>query len=166
MKLTHLQARLPHEVLLLVLGRVRVMQVSDEPGAELIGCLLGQVSAPLPLLAVIDHSAYARHHPAHTTRPHLRYPHVVLVMVWVSAAAAAASIAVGSRGKGGAVKGVDRSERKRLDSRGVVMMMMVMMLVLLAVSSTVVSAIVTAISTATGTASIAVSGGWAERKTG
>lgn len=50
-KLTHLQARLPHELLLLVLCRVRMPQMRQEPRPELVGRFFRQVSPPPPLLA-------------------------------------------------------------------------------------------------------------------
>lgn len=53
-KLTHLEACLPHEVLLLILGGIWVLQVADEPGAQLVRCLLWQVAPTLTLLVLVS----------------------------------------------------------------------------------------------------------------
>jgi hypothetical protein len=68
--LTHLEARLPHELLLLILGWIRVVEVVNKPFSELVRCLLGQIPASLPLLAV----------PAHAQIPELVHPHIFRVL--------------------------------------------------------------------------------------
>ena len=72
MELTHLEARLPHEVLLLVLGRIRVLQVADEPGAQLVRRLFWQIAPTLTLLILVS---------LRTTM--FVYAHVwITVMIW------------------------------------------------------------------------------------
>lgn len=75
-QLTHLQAGLPHQLLLLVLGRVRMVQVSHEPSAELISSLLGQVATTFSLLVVASHS--------HTqlANPHISVLERMTVSAW------------------------------------------------------------------------------------
>jgi len=52
-ELTHLKSSLPHQLLLLILCRVRMLQVCDKPGSQLIRRLFRKVSSPFPLLAVV-----------------------------------------------------------------------------------------------------------------
>lgn len=53
---THLQTRLTHQILFLILGGIWVLQVGHEPGAELIRCLLGQIASAFPLLRISAHA--------------------------------------------------------------------------------------------------------------
>ena len=50
--LTHLQPSLPHQGLLFLLRRVRVVQVRQEPAPQLVSRLLGKIPTPLSLLVV------------------------------------------------------------------------------------------------------------------
>lgn len=60
-KLTHLKPSLPHELLFLVLGRVRMLKMCDKPSSELVCRLLREVAAALALLRLTNQ----------TCRPHL-----------------------------------------------------------------------------------------------
>jgi hypothetical protein len=50
--LVHLQSCLPHEILLLVLGWIRVLKVCHKPCSQFVRRLLGQVASSLSLFAV------------------------------------------------------------------------------------------------------------------
>lgn len=54
-----MQASLAHELLFLILRRVRVLKMSNKPGAKLVGSLLWEVPATLALLGIIAHAYHA-----------------------------------------------------------------------------------------------------------
>ena len=79
-KLTHLKPRDHHQLLLLVLGWVRVVQVAMEPSSQLISRLLWKVSTSLSLWSALAAVAVL-HRDTHVLRVYLMLGVSVLLRV-------------------------------------------------------------------------------------